>query len=180
MNPHNSGDNGRGWLGGEIIGLEEATVVTSPLNDSSSVPHRVEVKPFTLDEPMLADVRIAQSGDVSLPTEETRVIIGYRLNGQPVVLGGQYTEGDTLPDVAEGERIIGHSASQSHIKFAQDGSITVKGDGGNTVELSVDGAVVVNGGDTEPVTDVETTENADGYVTDVSLMRADGVYLPSQ
>lgn len=171
MNPY--ADNDRDWSGGEIVGLEGATVITAPDHSSGdNVNHAIEVKPYTFDEPTPADVRVDQRGDVLIPTEGSRVIIGYRVNGRPLVLGSRYSSDDTIPDYQAGERVIGHPLTNSHVRLAADGTIHVEGDGGNTVELQPNGDVVINGGATLPVTDVDFTNE--------TVTRADGVYLPSQ
>lgn len=170
MNP-NSDDGSQGWLDGQIIGVEGARVVTAPSHDAGDdVRHHVEVKPDTFDEPILADVRVGLTGDACIPTEGSRVTIAYRPSGRPHVVGTRYADGDDIPAYEAGERIIGHPLSNAHVRLASDGTVHVEGDGD----------VVVNGGGTRPVTDVATTTDADGHVTDVSVTRADGVFVPSQ
>jgi len=121
-----------------------------------------------------------QVGDVSIPTEGSRVIIGYRVNARPLVLGSRYSANDTVPEYEPGERIIGHPTSNSYIHLDNDGGVHIVGENGNSVTMQSNGDVVINDGNTQPVTDVSTSTDADGHVTSISLTRASGVYLPSQ
>ncbi len=180
MNPNND-DSSRNWMDGEIIGLEGAEVTTAPSHTpDDDINHHIEVKPDTFNEPIPAEVKVEQKGDVSIPTEGSRVIVGYRVNGRPLVLGSRYAKEESVPEYEAGERVIGHPLSDAHIRLASDGSVRVEADNGNTIELESGGSVVVNDGNTQPVTDVSTTSDTDGYVTNVSLTRADGVFVPSQ
>lgn len=126
--------------------------------------------------PMPAFVTAATNGDVAVPEEGDFVVIGYLRGRRPVVIGAAYTEFNRAPDYSTGQRTIGN----------ESGSITVEDDGttvvdanGTTVEVKPNGDVVIDGGSTQPVTDVETTTDADGHVTSISISRADGVYVPS-
>lgn len=181
MNP-NTDDDVQQWRGD--ITLEWATVETVPTHDGGSDgAHAVEITLDWFDEPEKAEVAIGLTGDVLMPEEGDRVIVGYREDERPIVLGGRYLLGDSIPAFQAGERVVGHPASDSHVRFHADGTLTVSGDGGNTVELQSDGSVVINGGSTAPVTDVtvSTTTDSDGHVTSVSLTKTRGadVYLPS-
>lgn len=169
VNPYSSVGNGSS--NGNIVGLETARVVTAPSHeDGDGGCHAVEVTPEMMDESVIADVRVGQVGDVAIPSEGSKVIIGYRVNGRPIVLGQRYSENDDIPDYESGERVIGHPLSDARVRLASDGTVHVEGDG----------EVVVNGGSARPVTDVSASTDSDGNVTDISLTRADGVYLPSQ
>ncbi len=167
------------WKDNNTIGVEGAEVTrTQTHTQGDDVGHAVYVKPDTLDRDVLADVATAQTGDVYIPEEGSRVIIGYRVNERPIVLGQRYQIDDTIPEFEPGERVIGHPLSNSHIRLAKDGSITVKGDGGNTIELASDGSVTINGGSANPVTDVTTSTDADGHVTSISLTKSSNIYIP--
>jgi len=158
-----------GNINEQIIAFEEATVFTV-----------IEITNDDIQEPEPAEVVVPQNGDVCLPTEGDTVMVGYRRNGRPLVVGTQYTDSTDIPPFEEGERVIGHPTSDSTIRFTTDGTIRLTHDAGTTVELTNDGSVVIDNGNTQPVTDVATTTDSDGHVTGVSLTRADGVYLPSQ
>jgi len=164
-----------------IVGFDEATVITADTHTSSDeVGHEVTVEPDLIDGSEIAEVLFAQTGDITIPEEGDRVLIGYRIDAKPVVLGSRYPRDATIPEYEPGERRIGHPASDSYIMFHADGSVTIEDDSGTTVTLDANGDVTVNGGSTQPVTDVSTSTDGDGHVTSISLTRADGVFVPSQ
>lgn len=166
-----------------VIGLEGATVIdTESHSEGDNIGHEVKIKPDTIDSTLTADVAVGLLGDVTIPEVGNRVIIGYRVSSSPIVLGTRYRDSETIPDFEPGERIIGHPASDNYIRLQNNGTIHVESGGGATVELQTDGDVVVNDGSTKPVTDVtvNTTTDADGHVTDVSLniTRTSDVFIP--
>lgn len=178
MNPSDN-DDIQQWKGGQNTVLEEATVFTVPTHTSSDdVGHIIEIVSDTIDEPQPAEVVASQSGDVCLPSEGDTVIVGHRLNGRPQVLGTQYEDANNIPAFEEGERVIGHPASSTHVRFRTDGSVLVDGANGNSIELQADGDIVINGGTTAPIIDISTTKDADGHVTDVSFTRTSNVFVP--
>lgn len=164
----------------DTVGFESAEVVTAPTHVSGdNVGHHVEVIPDKLDEPVTADVRVDQSGDVAIPTEGERVIIGYRTNSRPIVLGTRYSLSDDIPEFEPGERVIGHSLTDGHIRLDTDGTITVTAANDTaTITIGADGTIQINDGQTKPITDVETTTDGDGHVTDITVTRSNNVYLP--
>jgi hypothetical protein len=171
MNPFASGD---GDLNG-FVSVRTATVTSAQANDG----HDVRVSPFATEVSVPASVRVAQTGDVLVPEEGDTVYVGYRANGEVVILGARYDPEDSVPDYQPGERVVGHPASDTRIRFHSDGSLTVEGENGNTVELAADGSVIVNDGDTAPVTGVSTSTDGDGHVTSVSVSRASDVLVPT-
>jgi len=178
LNPANN-DSSTAWKDHNAIGVESAEVIrTQSHTEGDNVSHVVYVKPSTINETIPADVNANQVGDVQIPTEGSRVTIAYRPNERPLVVGQRYKNEDTVPEFEPGERVVGHPLSDSHIRLATDGSITIKGDAGNIVELASDGSVTINGGSKNPVTDVSTSTDADGHVTSISLTRSSNVYLP--
>jgi hypothetical protein len=168
------------WKDNSTIGVEGAEVTrTQAHTQGDEVGHSVYVKPDTLDRDILADVATTQTGDVCIPEAGSRVIIGYRVNERPIVLGQRYQIDDTIPDFEPGERVIGHPLSDSHIRLAKDGSITIKGDGGNTIELASDGSVTINGGSTKAIKNVEAGgTNSEGGITSLDITRSSDVYIP--
>ena len=178
LNPANNSQTTT-WKDEKRVGVEGAEVIrTSSHTEGDDVGHVVYVKPDLLDRTLPADVAIAQTGDVTIPEEGSRVIIAFRPNERPIVLGQRYKQDETIPDFEPGERVIGHPLSESHIRLAKDGSITVKGDGGNTIELASDGSVTINGGSKNPVTNVTTSTDGDGHVTSITLEKSSDVYVP--
>jgi hypothetical protein len=179
LNPANNSD-GTTWKDEKRVGVEGAEVIrTSSHTQGDNVGHVVYVKPDLLDRTLPADVAVTQTGDVTIPEEGSRVIIAFRPNERPIVLGQRYKQDETIPDFEPGERVIGHPLSESHIRLAKDGSITVKGDEGNTIELASDGSVTINGGSTKAIKNVEAGgTNSDGGITSLNITRSDDVYIP--
>ena len=169
LNP-NSSDSDGDYRDLNAIGVEGATVIETPSDTTSTGNgHSISVVPDTLSEPITADVAVSQSGDAHLPKPNTRVIIAYRPSEQPIVLGTRYTIDETVPDVAPGERVIGHPDSDGFIRFTADG----------TIEISGDADVVINGGNKQAITDVQASgTNAEGGITGLDITRSDSVYLP--
>lgn len=170
------------WKDTSTIGLEGAEVTrTEKHTQGDNISHAVYVRPDTMEQDVIADVAISQTGDVEIPVEGSRVVIGYRPNGRPLVLDQRYNDGETIPDFEPGERIVGHPLSESYIKLAKDGSVTVEGDGGNTIQLQANGDVVINGGTTQAITDVSAgSTNSNNGITSLDITRSPSVYLPSQ
>lgn len=179
MNPHSNNDGGASTSPRAIVGYEAATVTTVPSHTAGDgTSHAIMVVPDGHDSPRSAEVPVDQHGDVSLPQEGDPVYVGYKRNGRTIVLGTRYGEDDSIPAFEEGERVIGHPLSDSHVRFAADGTLHVEGDDGNTIELRPDGTIVVNDGSNNPVTDIETSTDSDGHVTSISVTKSDDVYVP--
>jgi hypothetical protein len=178
LNPANN-DRGTAWKDHNAIGVESAEVIrTQSHTQGDNVSHVVYVKPSTINETIPADVNANQVGDVQIPTEGSRVTIAYRPNERPLVVGQRYKDDNTVPEFEPGERVIGHPLSEAHIRLAEDGSITIKGDGGNTVELASDGSVTVNEGSKNPITEITTTSDSDGHITSITLTRSPNIFIP--
>lgn len=135
-------DEDQQWKDSNVIGIEGAIVTQTKTNTASDdTAHAVKVIPDLVSSEIVADVAIGQTGDVCIPTEDSRVVIAYRENERPVVLGQRYTSEDTIPEFEPGERIIGHPLSDSYIKIDTEGKIRI------------------NGGETGVVTDVDFTND---------------------
>jgi len=177
MNP-NAPDTTRTIESRTPTGLEAATVHRVYNTDGTSDSnHVLEVEPDFHAVHVPAEMVVSTKGSVNMPNEGDRVLISHYQNGRAQVLGSRYTLQESVPEAAEGERVIGHPASDSRIHFADDGTITVTTDSGNTVTVSTDGTMTLNGGTVAPVTDVSTTTDSDGHVTDVSITRASDLRL---
>lgn len=179
MNPHED-DERDSWRYPDIERIEGGVVTT--VNEhvqGDNIAHEVWVRPDSYDGDLPTEIIVTAKGDTSIPMEGQRVLVGHRTDARPIVLGQRYEEGDDVPPFKEGERRVGHPASDSYVRLLADGSMVVNGHNGNKIELKADGTVVINEGTTQPVTDVSTTTDADGHVTSISLTRADGVSLPS-
>jgi len=170
LNPSRD-SNTTDWKDNNAIGLEGAVVKrTNSHTEGDTVKHVVYVLPDTMDKTVPADVGINQTGDVQIPNEGSRVMIGYRPNERPFVLAQRYKKSDTIPDFEPGERIIGHPLSDSYVKLAADGS----------VKVFADNNVVINDGQTKAITDVSAAStNSDGGITSLNIERSDSVFIPS-
>jgi len=179
LNPANNNET-TSWKDEKRVGVEGAEVIrTSSHSKGDNVGHVVYVKPDLLDRTLPADVAVTQTGDITIPEEGSRVIIAFRPNERPVVLGQRYKQDDTIPEFEPGERVIGHPLSESHIRLAKDGSITIEGDGGNTIKLASDGSVTINDGSTQAIKDVQADgTNSNGGITSLDITRSNDVYLP--
>lgn len=91
-----------------------------------SISHHVEVQSNFFKESMVAPVAVTQVGDIYIPQEGDRVLVGYRSSGQPIVLGTHYNGGYTLPEYKPGERRIGHPASNAFIRLKQNGEVRIE------------------------------------------------------
>jgi len=80
------------------------------------------------EESMVAPVAATQAGDIYIPQEGDRVLVGYRSSGQPIVLGTHYDGEYTLPAYKPGERRIGHPASNAFIRLKQNGEVRIESD----------------------------------------------------
>lgn len=188
------------------VGLHRARVTQVPDNGA----HVVKIVPVAIDAgetvqtgtPKDAIVPVDVYGDVALPDEGSLVVVQKTQNDLFVVRGILYTRQNSGPDYQEGERRIGHAATDSNVRLMPDGSayveatgtitvdsgdrVVINGDsdvtidaGGTTLVVDPsDGTVRVNGGSTGVVTDVSTTKDSDGHVTSISLTRSDDLYVP--
>jgi hypothetical protein len=178
LNPQN--DDNAGYIDESIVGVEGAYVTeTQPHDAGDDVDHAVEVVPETFSGPTVAEILVDLRGDVCVPTEGDWVLVAYRTNGRPVVLGTRYGDNDNIPEFEPGERVVGHPETDSYVRLANDGSILVEADDGTTIECTSDGDIVLNEGQTAPIVDITTTTDSDGHVTSIDVTRADGVFVPS-
>lgn len=171
MNPNERGST-RSWTEHGFTSVEEAEVLTVPTHTSSdSVGHVVEVDADVFSEPQIVQVAASTTGDVELPAEGDTVLVGYRDDGNPQVLGTQYTDGSNVPVFEAGERVVGHPATSTEIRFQTDGTVHVEVENGPTLDLQPNGDVVIDSGSTRPVTEVD-------FVNE-TVTRASNVYLNS-
>lgn len=155
LNPSQS-ESSREWKDSSSIGLEGAEVTRSPSHtEGDNKSHAVYVKPDTMERELLADVAVGLNGDTQIPTEQSRVVIGYRVNERPLVLGERYKQDDSVPDFEPGERVVGHPLTESYIKLSKNGSVTIEGNGGGMTEFTPTGGITHTGttGNTVDLTD---------------------------
>jgi len=128
-----------------------------------------------------AKTSVVSKGDIAIPKsgDEPLYALYARVNDDiPYVLGYYYDEDEfTMPESSAGERKIGHQLTDSEIYFQEDGTILIESDGSATIELRADGTVVINNGNNGLITDVSTSKDADGHVTDVSLTRNNDILV---
>jgi len=147
-----------------MIEVTTARVISTPTYDDTVNGYTVEVTTPTFQAdnaaPQTAIIVPSAHGSVTLPSEGARVLV-VELPRRAYVLGAFPHENDGQPRVGaeQGERVIGTGGSDAHIR------------------LTPSGDVIINGGDTRPITDVTTDTDADGHVTNVSVSRADDVFV---
>jgi len=140
------------------MAVSKARVVASKGHPDKNGFHTVRIRVYGDDATYVAPVTTPMFGCVWVPKAGTDVAVMFDEADKPWIIGSWYAidrveDGDVdLPDYDPGDIRIGNE-SDSHV--------TVKDDG----------RVIVNGGSTEPITDVtvNTTKDGDGHVTDVSL-----------
>lgn len=101
--------------------------------------------------------------EAHIPSVNDLVYISPQSNSRDVVVG--YAPIQLVEPLNDGERTIGHSGSESRLKFTDDGTIEVYRDGDSEpiVTISDSGVELPQA----VVTDVSTTIDSDGYVTSV-------------
>ena len=108
-----------------------------------SISHHVEVQSNFFEESMIAPVIATQVGDIYIPREGDRVLIGYRSSGQPIVLGTHYAGAYSLPEYKPGERRIGHPESSAFIRLKKNGEVRVESHKNAVVLFRDDGSVAM-------------------------------------
>jgi len=191
LNPH-SNDSLDTVTDDEVFGVESGSIVSTTTPDPRT---DVSVEPTALSIAVGAELAVSVEGDAYQPTVGTRVLLAYRESGPPLVVNTRYGPEDA-PDVAVGERRLGHPTSDANVTFANDGSVTVTADSGatttlnadgdvtitasdgTTVEVTSNGTVVVDGGSKTPITDIQTNTDSDGHVTGIQTTTSSSVFLP--
>jgi hypothetical protein len=157
--------------------LQEATVMFAPdHSEGDGVTHSVVVSPNGKDTQFPVELPVQANGDVHVPTAGTPVLIGYRKGDRPIIVAIRYTSDADIPSFKAGERRIAHHASDSNIYLRNDGAVEIITDDGTSVVVK-DNTITVNGGSTPVVTDIATTKDADGHVTDVTPITDDTIQL---
>jgi len=170
-----------------MIEVTTARVISTPTYDDTVNGYTVEVTTPTFQAdnaaPQTAIIVPAAHGSVALPSEGARVLV-VELPRRAYVLGAFPHENDGQPRVGakQGERVIGTSGSEARIRLTPSGDVNIISDDTidstpSRVTLTANGQVIINGGDTRPITDVTTDTDADGHVTNVSVSRADDVFI---
>lgn len=170
----------------ESVGLDLARVVgTSPEN------HAIAAQPITSTGTEQTKstgenvaVTVPEHGDVAMPSVGDLVVLASFRADTKIVLGTFYDDAGDIPSVVEGERVISHDDSDTTIRLKPNGDVEIDAENnvivdGGDVEINPDGAVKIDGGGTNVVTDVETTKDADGHVTDITIVRAQSTEVNS-
>lgn len=152
-NPFTNDDNGGNPSRG--LTIDHGVVMTSP----SDAKHQVVVRTGRFEASIPCKVATTAKGDVNIPPVGAHVLIGYRGDDLPVVLAHYYANPDDVPSHEDGERIISHHASDTEIALKPNGNI------------------VIDGGGKGAIHDVETTKDADGHVTDITLKRRSDILI---
>ncbi len=164
----------------DIIGLAEATVIDANAHtQGDGNGHYVLVEGDMFEGQEYAEVLVTQKGDTNVPTQGDGVIVGYRRNGEAIVLGRRYSFDETVPDFVPGERRISAEGTDSNVTIAPDGTITLTAHG-TTVQIDTNGDVIVDDGSTQAITNVEAANtNSYGGITSLDITRSPSVYIPS-
>lgn len=179
MNPFSNNDsNKQSYLKNKTLAFEPATVITVKKHtEGDDISHIAEVKSAFMDKPQQAYILHDLVGDIIIPSEGDNVIIAYQRNGEPIVVGSQYSDDDTLPPFEEGERVVGHPITDALIRLNKNGEVIIEGDQGNAVHLADDGSIYINGGTNHPITSISTS-TSNGYVTSVSTTKSSDIFIP--
>ena len=177
LNPQSSEDS----TAVDRLDVFVGTVVSVPTETGpTGSQHTISVSPEHSDSEVPAIVTESTHGDAHLPTVGTSVLCLVAMTGSVYVIQRTYRTEDSVATTVPGERRLSHPLSDSHITFHEDGTLTVNGDSGTTVTIESNGDVVINGGSTAPITDIQTTTDGDGDITSIDVTRADGVFVPSK
>lgn len=156
-----------------------AEVVSTPTESGDTGKrHAVQVSPEHTEQSFPAIVTETVRGDVGLPQEPNSVLCMMGQNLTLYVVGIIYESEESVPTIQTGERRIGHADSDSHVTFREDGTIHVENHDGVSIDLQPNGDIVLDSGNTRPITDITTSSDADGHVTSVDVSRADNIYVP--
>lgn len=164
--------------------LSTGRVTTAPTGQSDGAHHvfvQESAAPSDRPLPVLPSV----PGDYMVPPEGSPVVVSPVSENQYAVIGAGVPAATSKPSLDPGERIVSHPVSEANIHFNTDGSLTVHDDNGSEIGLAATGDieidsnnnVVINGGTNGAITDVNTTKDIDGHVTDVSVVRNDSILL---
>lgn len=78
----------------------------------------------TVGSPNVAPVIADNIGDVTLPSEGDIVAVGHLRGGKPIVLGTIYSRQDSPPSYESDEKVLGHDATDTAIRYAADGTLS--------------------------------------------------------
>jgi hypothetical protein len=146
LNPSTTETHARSSTTEAIVGFDVVTVTSVRENTAAnSVEHAIKVESDYFDGTTTAEVPVTHEGDVAIPKQGDRVIIGYRREGQPLVVGGRYTPDAKLPPYKAGERRISPSAANSFLKFNADGTVLLADESGHGIKLQNDGTIKLYG-----------------------------------
>jgi hypothetical protein len=153
--------------------IDVGTVDGSPEGDGHTVPVR-----FKDGRIRRCEIQTRQSGDYAVPPEGAIVHVRNRSSGLPTVVAAPYESETDVPDLEPGERRIGHPNSDAHVDLLDDGTVSVAGDDGTTVEIHPDGTVSIDDGTQGIVTDVTGVDSdGDGNLESVDVTRDDTILI---
>jgi len=142
-----------------VSAIGAGVVVTPPVSSGSD--QYVSVMSDVFDAPIPAQISAPSKGDVIALETGQPVLLGYMSDTDPpaIVLGHRYINDDTVPSVVSGERVIGHVASETTIRFKPNGDL------------------VIDGGSKGVIHDIDITTDAGGHVADITLHRRDDILI---
>lgn len=145
MNPHDTNTTNKLDQTRELLGIDLMTVSSVKSHTlGDDVGHHVKVSHDMFNQEVVAEVLTTQYGDVSIPEKGDRVLVAYRADGRPLVIGSHYPRSKVVPEFQPGERRIGHPASDSFIRLLSGGSVRVEGNDGAVLLLRNDGTVALS------------------------------------
>lgn len=145
--------------------LTSGRVSSAPQTQGSGL-HHVNVQESGAPSDRALPVLPTVHGDYYVPPTGAPVMVAAGERDQYYVLSAAVPNVDTT-DYKPGERILSHPLSEANVRFNDDGSIDIHGD--TTVRI--------NNGSQGAITDIETSSDSDGHITDISLVRNNNILL---
>ncbi|NLV06437.1 hypothetical protein GOC83_09885 [Haloarcula rubripromontorii] len=144
----------------------DAAIVTAAPDQDGDGPVTVTVQHTRVpsDEPI--PIVPTVHGDGYVPPVGTPVLVAKTMKDDLVAIAMPTPKTNTS-DLKAGERVLSHPASKSAVRFNEDGSLDIYGDGD----------IRINNGTEGIVTDVSTTTDGDGHVTDITVKRDNSILL---
>jgi len=162
--------------------FEKAKVLN--VQDSTEGIHTATIKLYESGSQRTVPVLTSAFGDVSLPEENTDVIVLFGERDEAIIIGSWYPADRTVrkqiepPEYEDGERVVGNG-SGSTVRIKQDGTMRLESMSGATIVLNTDGEVIIDGGQKRAITDIEASgTNSNGGITGLDITRSPNVYLP--
>lgn len=129
--------------GGAKFDIGKVKSVPDNDGEQNKVPHAIKVELRGESGSVWCPVTMGTNGDVSLPPEDSLVIVGYLTGDRPFAIP-VYAGNEEVRSYEQNERIVGHEPTDSCIRIKPDGETTVEHESGSTVRLKSNGDVIIN------------------------------------